>query len=37
MKLAMLAAGQTGTPEAVMFWILGPLAVIAAPAGPYLS
>ena len=30
MNLAMLVAGQTGTPEAVMFWILGPLSVIAA-------
>ena len=30
MNIAMLVAGQTGTPEAVMFWILGPLSVIAA-------
>lgn len=29
MQLA-LEVGQTATPEAVMFWILGPLAVIAA-------
>ena len=30
MNLQMLVTGQTGTPEAVMFWILGPLSVIAA-------
>ena len=29
MQLA-LEVGQTATPEAVMFWILGPLAVLAA-------
>lgn len=30
MNLHLLVVGQTGTPEAVMFWILGPLSVIAA-------
>ena len=30
MNLHLLVAGQTGTPEAVLFWILGPLSIIAA-------
>lgn len=30
MNLHLLVAGQTGTPEAVLFWILGPLSIVAA-------